>query len=177
MRPLLLLTLLASASAAQTPDSTAARRPGPSAGIVMGGTAAGLTAVLLGTLVMRTARVPEEGQGWAFLLYPVGAAVGVYDIRRASGRHGTFGATARGAVRGTFIAAAGILLVGYGVEQAFNQNDASGGELALFGGLAIALAAPPYFAAAGYDASDVTPVVLLGPDGERAAGLALRVAL
>ena len=172
MRLVLLLALIASSASAQTPDSTATRRP--TAGIVLGGATAGVTAVLAGTLVLKVVGVDA---GAAILLYPAGAAFGVYDIGRRQGRHGTFRGAALGAARGTLFAAGGALLLGYGVGRTFNQNDGASGGAAVLFGLAVVLIAPPYAAAAGYSASDMQPVVLAGPDGEQAAGLALRIGL
>lgn len=171
------LLLVSASAAAQTPDSTATRRRGPSADAVAGGAVAGAVAVLAGTLAMRAVGYSEEARGWAFLLYPVGSAAGVYDIGRRRGRHGTARGTALGAVRGTLFAAGGVLLAGYGVSRAFDVGDDSAAGAAILAGLAVMVVTPPYFAAAGYDASDVQPVVLVGPAGERVAGLALRVAL
>ncbi len=175
MRLLFLLALLASSAAAQTPDTTAARRRGPTADLVLGGAAAGATAVLLGTLALKAAGASEEARSWTVFLYPAGAAVGVYDIGRRRGQHGTARGAALGAVRGTLLATGGVLLVGYGLGKILSPSDDN--SAVIFAGLAVVVVAPPYFAAAGYHASDVQPVVLVGPDGERAAGLALRVAL
>lgn len=177
MRLVLLSILFATSASAQTPDSSAATPRKPSAGVVIGGAAAGVAAVAGGRLVLDALGVPEGSRGAALLLYPVGAAAGVYHIERSRGCHGSLGATARGAARGTLLAMGGVLLIGYGVGQTFGQSGGASGGAAALGGLAIALVTPPYFAAAGYNASDVRPVVLVGPDGERTAGLALRVGL
>ena len=175
MRPLLLTLLLASSAAAQTPDSTATRRRGPSADLVLGGAAVGAAAVLLSNLALRTAGVSDEARSRLIFLYPAGAALGVVEIGRRQGRHGTVRGATLGAVRGTLVAAGGVLLVGYGLGKILSAGDDN--NPVIFAGLAVVLIAPPYAAAAGYAASDVQPVVLRGPDGERAAGLALRVAL
>ncbi len=170
MRLALLLALLASSAAAQTPDTTAARRP--TAGVVLGGAAAGISAVLVGTLVLKAVGADEGG---AILFYPVGAAAGVTEIGRSQGRHGTFRGAALGAARGTLFAAGGALLLGYGLGSIFKESDDN--SAAILVGLAVVFLAPPYAAAAGYNASEVRPAVLVGPDGARAAGLSLRVAL
>lgn len=175
MRLLFLLGLLTSSAAAQTPDTTTALRRGPSADLVLGGAAAGATAVLLSSLALRAVGASEETRSGMIFLYPVGAAVGVTTIGRRDGRHGTFRGAALGAVRGTLVAAGGVLLVGYGLGRVLSSSDDN--TAVILAGLAVVVVAPPYFAAAGYAASDVQPVVLVGPDGERAAGLALRVAL
>lgn len=178
MRLALMLALLATGAAAQTPDSTAstaARRP--TAGVVLGSAAVGLTAVAVGRVLLRAAGVSEDARGAAFLLYPVGAAVGVTEIGRRQGRHGTLRGAAVGAARGSLFAAGGVLLLGYGVGQALDRTDGASGGAAVLAGLVAVLIAPPYAAAAGYNASDVQPVVLVGPDGERTAGLSLRIGL
>ncbi len=175
MRAFLLAVLFASSAAAQTPDSTATRRRAPSADLVLGGAAAGATAVLLTTLAMRAGGVSEGARSATIFLYPIGAAVGVTYLGRRNGRSGTFRGAALGAVRGTLVAAGGVLLVGYGLGKVLSASDDN--NPVILAGLAVMLIAPPYAAAAGYNASDVQPVVLVGPDGERAAGLSLRIAL
>ncbi len=181
MRLALLLALLTTSAAAQTPDSTAARRRGPSAGLVLGGVAAGATAVVLTSAALRVAGVEGDDRGWAFVAYPVGVAAGIHLLARRLGLDGSIEANVNGTLRGTLFGALG----GLGVATAglavaggpFGGGDEDGGGALILIGVAVAALAPPYLAARSYRAPEVQPVVIVGPDGERTAGLSLRVAL
>ncbi len=182
MRLALLLALITTSAAAQTPDSTAARRASSVRGdLVLGGVAAGATAVGLTFAALRVAGVEGDDRGWALVAYPVGVAAGVHLLAQRLGLDGAIEANVNGTLRGTLVGALG----GLGVAAAglavaggpFGGGDEGGGGALILVGVAVAALAPPYFAARGYRAPEMQPVVIVGPDGARAAGLSLRVAL
>ena len=170
MRPLLLLMLLAAPAAAQTPDSTVTRRP--TSALVLGGAIAGGAAVLAANLALYAIGRPDES-GWTYVFYPVGVAVGVHGVARERGLAGAFRAGATRAVLGA--------AVGYAVSRGFGAGagspSRSGSASAVLAAGAVFALLPPVAAAGAYRVPDVAPVVLRGPRGERAPGLALRVAL
>ena len=182
MRALLLVLLAAASSAAaQVPDSTAAprSRSGLRADLVVGGVAAGALAVFVARGV--SSNVTDGSHDWTYFLYPLGVAAGVHGLARQQGFDGSFGRAARGTAAGTLLGLAG----GYGfaylafeVSGGFfsNRNDATTAAL-LLAGIGTVMVVPAVMAARTYRMPDAAPVVFVGPDGERAAGLAVRVAL
>lgn len=172
MRTLLLLTLLASASAAQTPDTLGTRRlsnPSAAVRILAGAT----VSVGLPVLVYYPSSGEQEGVAAAAVIaIPLTAAIGAHYL--GTDGTGNFGRTLAGAGLGT-LAGAAVLAVGglvsaSGVCGEFCFLPLAPGAVALILGPAIG-------AGLRYRGGDVSaaPVVLVGPGGERAPGLALHV--
>ena len=148
------------------------------ADLVLGGIAAGTTAVVLGRAAL-AALGASDARDWAFVLYPVGVVAGVHGLAHQQGFEGSVGSAARRTAGGTLIGLAG----GYGL--AFLAFEVSGGLFSnrnetataalLLAGIGTVMIVPAAMAARAYQMPDATPVVLVGPDGERAAGVALRV--
>ena len=170
-----LLLLLATAASAQAPDSVATRRARPD--LMLAGAGAGVVVARLGSRVVRSVGAADDGV--ALLLYPVGVAAGVYGLARLKSLDGTLGQTVRETLRGTLIGyvGGGILAgAGFALDPRLFARDRNGAADALIlGGAALVLLAPPFAASRAF--RDAEPTVLVGPDGERAAGLRLRVGL
>ena len=155
MRVLLALALLIPAAASgQTDRFTAGER------LLMA--AAGVTASMLVT--------PDDDLGWRTLASPAAAGLAVYGAGRALGNSGRLGPTLVGSAAGALPALALFAVA----ERA--PDDGFWWYLA---GSATSVLVPSVGATVGFGESlpSVTPAVLAGPDGERAAGLALRVGL
>lgn len=170
MRLVLTLILLATSAAAQTPDSTAARRRGPSPTVVIGGALAGVATMLVGSVVIKAVGGPDES-AWGYALYPLGAAVGVHGLSRDRGLTGSF---RQGAAQASIAAVVGYA-IGYGLGAGQETRSVSGQVGVGLAGGAVVLLLPPLAAAGAYYVPDVQPVVLVAPDGLRAAGLSLTV--
>lgn len=181
MRLLLALVVLTATATAQTPDSLVVSRPrsGVRADLVLGGVAAGATAVVVGRVLLREAGVSDEA--WAFALYPVGVAAGIHALARRQGLEGSLGGAARRTVAGTLVGlAAGYTLayVGLGATGGPLSKENEAATAAILIASLGAIAVVPAIAATGeYSFPEAAPVVLRMSDGRRVPGLGLRVAL
>ena len=182
MRTLLLVLLAAASSAAaQTPDSVAVPRSRSAlrADLVIGGVAAGAATVVVARLVLGS--VAKEQHDWAFALYPVGIAAGVHGLARQQDFEGSLGRSALGTAAGTLVGLAGGYALFYAAFEVsgglFSSRNEAAGLALVFAGIGTVMTVPAVMAARTYRMPEATPVVLVGPDGARTAGLALRVAL
>lgn len=162
MRLALLLALLATSAAAQTPDSTASlqgnRLTRGQRVLVM---AAGVTAGMLIT--------PDDDQTLWAIASPVAAGLAVYGAGRLTGHRGRLVPTMAGAAVGALPA-----LALFTVSRA-SPNDGFWWYVA---GATASVVGPAAGAVVGFDRSMAArPVVLVGPAGERTPGLSLTIAL
>ena len=161
-RPLLAAALLMLAA----PAASQARLA-PAERLLMG--AAGATA---GTLVL----VAADGRAPALVLpaSPLVAGLVVYGLGKALDPDGRVVPTLVGAAVGTVPA---LLILGVAESAGAGSGVISEDDLLrVFAALAYVVV-PPAGAVIGFERFDARPVVLAGPDGERAPGLALRIGL
>lgn len=162
MRVFLLLAVLVTSATAQTPDTTAAR---PAHRLSRGQRAlvmaAGFTA---GFLI-----APEDDLNLRAVASPIAAGLAVYGAGRLTGHRGRLAPTMAGAAVGALPAVA---------IFAVSRASLDDGFWWYLAGATASVVGPAAGAVVGFDRSVAAqPVVLVGPDGARAAGLALRVGL
>ncbi|HEX9951455.1 MAG TPA: hypothetical protein VGB53_06775 [Rubricoccaceae bacterium] len=173
MRTLLLLTLLASAAAAQSPDTLGARRPLSSSVVVRALAGATVSVGLPFLVYYGSSGEQEEAAAAAVIAIPLTAAIGAHYL--GTDGSGDFGRTLAGAGLGA-LAGVTVLAIG-GIVSASGVC----GELCfvpLAPGAVALILGPAIGAAIRYRGGvRAEPVAFVGPDGERAAGVALRVQL
>ena len=166
---LLALAVLAPTVSAQTNRLTA----GETVLMVLAGTAAEV-----GVLA-----VAGESPGMLVYAMPVAAGVAAYGMGQALGNQSRLAPTMLGAGLGALPGIALVAAAGTTLEASTGEDDLDliGGDtvLLLVTGAVAYLLIPPIAATAGFGRgrSAAAPVVLTGPGGERAAGLALRLSL
>ncbi len=170
MRLLALIVFLTPVAAAQTPDALGTRRlsnPSPVIRILVGAT------VSVGAPVLLAYAHADEAAIASAVAIPLTAALAVHYF--GTDGSGSFGRTLVGAGLGTLSSV--VLLAAGGVVSASGAC----GEFCfapLVPGAVAFLIGPAIGAGLRYRrAPDMQPVVLVGPDEERTAGLALRVGL